>query len=160
MYTDLSKIEHLLAEMTSLHLYVSIMGIPSYFSWIVRHFESRLIQQKCPFPVHNFYLDFNCAIHPVVKSQPDLSIEQMCDHVVTYLDYLIQYVNPTELIYLAIDGSAPIAKMKQQRLRRYKSVKETVELNQLKQRYGQPLTANRHDFNMIFAGNSFHVGVD
>jgi len=132
------------------------MGIPSYFSWLVRHFERKVIKMTAPFnTVHHFYLDLNCAIHPVVKSHPEYSLEKMCDQVVIYLDYLINYVRPTDLVYVAIDGVAPVAKMKQQRMRRYKSVKETIDTNKLKQQFGQTLPEFQWDFNMISPATEF-----
>lgn len=132
------------------------MGIPSYFSWIVRHFEKSIINHKSPYDhIDQFYLDFNCGIHPVVRSHPELDIDQMCDNVVKYLDYLINVVNPTELIYVAMDGVAPLAKIKQQRLRRYKSIKETKEKDQLKAKYGVKQDSIKQDFNMISPATEF-----
>lgn len=135
------------------------MGIPSYFGWIVRYFEKRVIKDKPSFAsdgeIHHLYLDFNCAIHPVARSHPENSIEKMCDDVVIYLDYLINYVKPTELVYISIDGVAPCAKMKQQRLRRYKSVKETSDINKIKVQYGVPLSKTGNDFNMISPATNF-----
>ena len=135
------------------------MGILNYFSWLIRHFEKRIITKTLPyrFP-HQLYLDFNCAIHPVAKSHPEITIEQMCDHIIKYLDYLINYVKPTDLIYLAIDGVAPVAKMKQQRLRRFKSIKEAREMAQLKQQFGVttiPSPEMTKDFNMISPATEF-----
>lgn len=126
------------------------MGIPSYFSWLVRHFEKKIITDSNPYTkTQHLYLDFNCAIHPVARSHPEYTIDQMCEHIVKYLNHIISLVNPTELIYVAIDGVAPVAKMKQQRLRRYKSVKEAFETNQIKQKYGVSTNSSNVDFNMI-----------
>lgn len=131
------------------------MGIPSYFSWLVRHFEKDIIHKQVPFEViHQLYLDFNCAIHPVARSHPEYTIDVMCDNVVKYLVHLINYVNPSELLYIAIDGVAPVAKIKQQRLRRFKSVRETTETNQLRQQYGIPIPETK-DFNMISPATHF-----
>lgn len=132
------------------------MGIPSYFSWLVRHFEQKIITDDLPFDIVNqFYLDFNCAIHPVSRSHPEYSIDQMCDQVVTYLQYLINYVHPKDLIYIAIDGVAPVAKIKQQRVRRYKSIKETADMNQLKRQFGIPIPTKVTDYNMISPGTEY-----
>uniref|UniRef100_A0A6C0BLQ6 Xrn1 N-terminal domain-containing protein n=1 Tax=viral metagenome TaxID=1070528 RepID=A0A6C0BLQ6_9ZZZZ len=132
------------------------MGIPSYFSWLVRHFEKHILREGPPFdPVHQLYLDFNCGIHPCVKSHPEYSVEQMCDGVVVYLNYIIQYVKPTELVFIAIDGVAPVAKIKQQRMRRYKAVKENDELTCLKKQYGAEVLSKQPDFNMISPATEF-----
>jgi 5'-3' exonuclease len=132
------------------------MGIPSYFSWLVRHFEQKIISLSSPYKeVHQFYLDFNCAIHPVARSHAEYTIDKMCDNIIIYLEYLINYVKPTELIYIAVDGVAPVAKMKQQRLRRYKSIKETAETNEIKKLYGKDISTNNKDFNMISPATEF-----
>jgi 5'-3' exonuclease len=133
------------------------MGIPSYFNWLVRHFEEEIIANKCPYEViHQLYLDFNAGIHPAVRSHPDQSIDQMIASVIKYLEYLIEIVQPTELLYIAIDGVAPTAKMKQQRLRRFKSIKETNDLNILKQKYNQKINDHtQKDFNMISPATLF-----
>ena len=132
------------------------MGIPSYFGWLVRHFEKRIISQHLPVnEIHNIYFDLNCGIHPIARSHPEYTIDQMCDNVVIYLDYLIKYVNPKELIYVAIDGVAPVAKMKQQRHRRFKSAKESMEINQIKKKYRVDYEPNQTDFNMISPATHF-----
>lgn len=132
------------------------MGISFYFSWLIRHFEKRIITERPPFEtVHQLYLDFNCAIHPVARSHVDYSIEKMCDNIIVYLEYLINYVKPTELVYVAIDGVAPAAKIKQQRLRRYKSIKETYETKMIKQQFGMPVANDQKDFNMISPATEF-----
>ena len=48
----------------------------------------------------------------------------MINQCVKYLQYIIESSNPTKLIYIAIDGVAPVAKIKQQRMRRHKSILE------------------------------------
>jgi 5'-3' exonuclease len=132
------------------------MGIPSYFSWITRHFEKNIIVSASPYTVvHHLYLDFNCAIHPCVKSHPEYSVDMMCDNVIIYLDYLIDYVKPSELVYIAVDGVPPVAKMKQQRMRRYKSIQETADINQIKEKFGVDIPPNPKDFNMISPATEF-----
>ena len=50
--------------------------------------------------------------------------EKMIREIIKYIEELLSLVKPTTLVYLAIDGVAPVAKIKHQRQRRFKSVKE------------------------------------
>ena len=57
--------------------------------------------------------------------------EQIFQNVCYYLDRVVSdIVQPKQLVYLAIDGVAPRAKMNQQRSRRYRSGSEKeIEMN-------------------------------
>jgi 5'-3' exonuclease len=60
---------------------------------------------------------------PAVGAREPLVYKKICE----YIDQLIKFVNPTKLVYIAIDGTAPIAKQAQQRQRRYRSAYEKSE---------------------------------
>ena len=51
-------------------------------------------------------------------------MEQKINAVLNYLDEIFYLVQPKKLIYIAIDGVAPRAKMQQQRKRRFKSIQD------------------------------------
>ena len=83
--------------------------------------------------INELYLDTNCLIHPVCfkvfNENQSLSItnphkleEKMIKEVIIYIEKLITLVNPSTLVYIAIDGVAPMAKIKHQRMRRFKSI--------------------------------------
>ena len=127
------------------------MGIPKYFRHIT-HNNPRLILENLSITLNNLYLDLNCLVHPCVKKieaqypalvkKHNLAIKQNTyntlenigiltefekksfDMVYDYILKLIEFSEPDEMLYIAIDGTAPRAKMQQQRSRRVRSVKE------------------------------------
>jgi 5'-3' exonuclease len=118
------------------------MGVPALFSFLSKNYKE-IVFYKRDYKMDNLYIDGNGLIHPCCYStldkypdweQEDWIEEKMMKEIVRYLDYIISFVNPKQLIYISIDGSAPQAKMKQQRSRRYKSYKEKALVRDLKKR--------------------------
>ncbi len=112
-----------------------------------------------------FLIDANCLIHPVcfkvVAENPDLTDNEklenkMINGVLEYLEKIISYVNPSKGVYLAIDGVAPVAKIKQQRSRRFKSVADKVMWDNIKKKHNKPLTQHWNN-NAITPGTEFMV---
>jgi 5'-3' exoribonuclease 1 len=93
------------------------MGIPSYFSYIIRkhpYIITRLQQAD------NLYLDSNSIIYDMVASLEVCTEEILAKAVCEKIDYYLKLINPKRVI-IAFDGVPPMAKIKQQRERRYKS---------------------------------------
>jgi len=79
----------------------------------------------------NLYLDMNGIIHNCARRSdgsafPQTESETMLK-VFLYLDKIVGLIKPKRLLYLALDGCAPRAKMNQQRQRRFRSKKEQEE---------------------------------
>ena len=76
-------------------------------------------------PIDNFYLDMNGIIHMATHNNADAFIaaneEEMFRRIFLYTDRLYKLVAPTRIMFLAVDGVAPRAKMNQQRSRRFRS---------------------------------------
>ena len=104
------------------------MGIPSYFSYIVKNHANIIKRLENLQSVNNFYLDSNSIIYDSLRLlQPtyngnDKTFETtLIKNVIEKIDEYILFVKPTNIVYIAFDGVAPIAKLEQQRTRRYKS---------------------------------------
>ena len=100
------------------------MGIPVYFKTIVQDYESTILK-KDKLHCNSLFLDLNCAIHPCCSGETNEEI--MIQKIINKIDELIEYTNVSDLLYIAIDGIPPKGKMKQQRMRRHKSILENKQ---------------------------------
>ena len=104
------------------------MGIPSYFSYIVKN-HSNIIRKLStnPIKVDNLYLDCNSIIYDAVyKMEVTTMTEDVSNIIILRVIHIIkEYINllkPTNCLFIAFDGTAPVAKLEQQRSRRFKSL--------------------------------------
>ena len=114
-------------------LETKLYGIPKLFRWLVDLYPLVLesvgdgLNNKA-MPVDNFYLDMNGIIHTCTHSNNEKLIaaneKDMFLRIFAYTDRLYKLVDPKKLMFLAIDGVAPRAKMNQQRSRRFRSSKQ------------------------------------
>ncbi len=104
------------------------MGIPSYFSYIVKMYPT-IIQKyvKNNMKVHNLYLDCNSIIYDVYNkldtnsSDNNIITNTIISRVISKIEDYISVISPSQTVMIAFDGVAPVAKLEQQRSRRYKS---------------------------------------
>ena len=104
------------------------MGIPSYFSYIIKN-HAKLVKKLSnnTVIVNNLYLDCNSiiydAVHNIDFTKLVVSdIETIINSVCCKIDEYIFQLKPNNIVYIAFDGVAPVAKLEQQRSRRYKSL--------------------------------------
>ena len=93
-------------------------------------------------------IDTNCLIHPmcfkILAENPDLKNQdklegRMIEQVLKYISELTDYVKPKKGVFIAIDGVAPVAKIKQQRSRRFKSVHDRELYDRLRKKFDKPI---------------------
>ncbi|KAG1926831.1 5'-3' exoribonuclease [Pimephales promelas] len=166
------------------------MGVPAFFRWLSRKYPSIVVhclEEKAKeyngikIPVDtskpnpnevefdNLYLDMNGIIHPCThpedKPAPKNEDEMMVA-IFEYIDRLFNIVRPRRVLYMAIDGVAPRAKMNQQRSRRFRASKEGAELVEEKQKMREEViqrggylppegVKERFDSNCITPGTEF-----
>ena len=133
------------------------MGIPRFFQFIRQTFPScvdyKTIHENLDFDIDNFYIDANGIIHNSVRqilfSKPKqekrlariqnrsyLTLKEkhqkIFEHITDTIYKITQFANPKQLLFIAIDGSAPMAKQSQQRQRRFRSAME-INKNEFKE---------------------------
>ena len=100
------------------------MGIPTYFSYLIKNYNSIINNlNKLDKEILHFYLDSNSIIYDALHSvefNNNNYEEQVIKYTCEKIDYYIQLIKPTKSIFIAFDGVAPVAKLEQQRTRRYK----------------------------------------
>ena len=126
------------------------MGVPGLFRLIVNQyqesFHSYLLFEE---NIDNFFIDFNAMVYEAyyllvdkyeTQTKTNLSVKQIenkiIEEVIQYVDYLINtIVKPKNLVYIAMDGPVPMAKVIQQRYRRFKTPIEEYYVKQIKDKY-------------------------
>ena len=141
------------------------MGVPKFFRWLTERFPQVTRQisaaRKDTDYVDNFYLDMNGIIHTcthgdAIRPGEDLDEEEMIRRIFEYTERLIRIAKPRKVLYLAIDGVAPRAKMNQQRSRRYRAPRELAQQAAKDARNGKPAPSGpAFDSNCITPGTDF-----
>lgn len=103
------------------------MGIPSYFSYVIKNYKNIVFglkkMKENGTQIDNLYMDCNSIIYDAISNVVfDENIENnIIKNVVENIETYIQLIKPQNTVFIAFDGVAPLAKMKQQKTRRYKT---------------------------------------
>jgi 5'-3' exonuclease len=134
------------------------MGVPYYF-YVITQQHTGILRKTPPENIDRFFLDYNGGVHPVChrlfaaaaasahptqKESAEAFENRLCEASWAYMLTLVQEIRPAE-VHIALDGVAPIAKIQQQRKRRYLSI--------LRQKMLQ--TFSPWDTNAISPGTAF-----
>ena len=108
-----------------------VMGIPSYYRQLLQDVPELVIKQHPTDALSWLFMDYNgliyhCLQHADVPPYSEENREEwetaFLEIVVSSTLWMIRQVAPTVGVFLAMDGVVPMAKMRQQRLRRFTSV--------------------------------------
>jgi 5'-3' exonuclease len=106
------------------------MGIPSYFSYLVKNYRNIIDIYDKQIKIDHILLDCNSIIYDVFHNlDTTIKKNEIEDEIIkkVYIKLLeyIDLISPKDKIYIAFDGVAPVAKLEQQRNRRYKTQYES-----------------------------------
>ena len=103
------------------------MGIPAYYKKLASTVKG-LITQGHP-SIQWLFMDFNCLVYHCLPKMPPYSLAdhdvweaELIETVIRYTKRVVHEVAPENGVFIAVDGVVPMAKMRQQRLRRFKAV--------------------------------------
>jgi 5'-3' exonuclease len=141
------------------------MGIPSFYSKLVATYAS-ILQSSKTRPTAGLYMDLNCAIYHCVRKLPPpppatdktalLAWEQsLLLMLIQYMRQIVAFVRPRDLLYIAVDGVVPVAKMHQQRLRRFRGHVQRQQTANIQARLAAGPPPTSWDSNAITPGTPF-----
>ena len=141
------------------------MGVPKFYRWLSERYPkiNMVISDLTLLPEFDcMYLDLNGVLHGCTHPNDDGASRTLPEKDVVlsmfkYIDRLITtIVRPKKIIYMALDGVAPRAKMNQQRSRRFASARDRMAaLEEAKARGEMIDESEAFDSNCITPGTTF-----
>jgi 5'-3' exonuclease len=138
------------------------MGIPSYYKKLCDRIPGLLSKVRKGTQPSHLWIDFNCMVYHCLRRpgakpyQGESTRLEWENHLIQdvchYLQKIVKLVAPKEQVFIGVDGVVPMAKMRQQRLRRFKSQWVAAEEKRLGKVSAE---SERWDTNAITPGTAF-----
>jgi 5'-3' exonuclease len=139
------------------------MGVPRFFRWVVKKYPNTFIKGKLDKSCSYLCYDINGLLHPCVRQsiseKGTFNMEDVEKKVREKMFEVCKITNPKKGILICIDGVAPLAKMYQQRYRRYKSVYDKQLERELYAKHGETYPFD-WDTNAITPSTDFMKQMD
>lgn len=147
--------EHHFFRSISSHLRAS-MGVPGFAPWLT-HRHSNIVLNRLSKSTAGLYVDVNGVIHPMCHGDgvDNLPEAEKIENILSFFNQLVVLAQPTEVLYLAVDGVAPAAKMNQQRARRYMSKAHCIDNQDTQSVMREDENVSHFDNNSISPGTEF-----
>lgn len=144
-----------------------LQGVPKFYRWLSERYPliNQNIEDSTLLPEFDrLYLDMNGILHNATHGNEGisrvLSEKEVMLKMISYIDMIVKIVKPKEVLYMAIDGVAPRAKMNQQRSRRFRAAKELAEAREKARKNGEEINEEDvFDSNCITPGTEFMAKV-
>ena len=137
-------------------------GIPSYVRQIIEKHSTCHFWKEIK--VDNLLIDFNSIIYQVISNLTDTGLssveyeELLLYSIIKQLEHVIcEVIKPSKIVYIAMDGVPPRAKMIQQRARRYKLLKEQSFKESLEKKYKIEIPTVQWNRSAISPGTTFMI---
>jgi 5'-3' exoribonuclease 1 len=141
------------------------MGVPKFYRWISERypFINQIISDTSLLPeFDNLYLDMNGIIHycshPSDTDQSkEVPMKDLIWSIFRYIDRMVSEIaKPKKVLFMAIDGVSPRAKLNQQRSRRFRAAQDRTESIAQSRAKGDEVDENSlFDSNCITPGTEF-----
>lgn len=143
------------------------MGIPKFYRWLSERYpliNQAVDQNEFNMSIDYLYLDVNGIIHNATHSGHEMRLKpsdsDVAAAVVGYIEVILSMVKPRKLLYIAIDGVPPRAKVNQQRKRRFRAAKELQEVQEANKKFNKGDNQDLFDSNCITPGTEFMQNLD
>lgn len=141
------------------------MGVPKFYRWLSERYPqiNQILSGTTILPeFDNLYLDMNGIIHACTHPNEDtlansLTNREMMLAIFRYIDHIVtEIVKPKKILFMAIDGVAPRAKLNQQRARRFRAAQAQEESITKARQKGETIDEEKlFDSNCITPGTAF-----
>ena len=139
------------------------MGVPKFYRSVSERYPliNQAVDESSLLPeFDNLYLDMNGIIHTATHGNDGVSKKLSERDVIlimmAYIDQMVKIIKPARLLYMAIDGVAPRAKMNQQRSRRFRAARDLAQARAEAAARGDEVADDEvFDSNCITPGTEF-----